>query len=48
MLVRAECVHCLWLLAQTKVATILGIFPLVLVLVGTRIPFAPEGIAVGF
>ena len=30
-LVRAECVRCPWLLAQTKVATILHIFPLVLV-----------------
>ena len=26
ILVRAECVRCPWLLAQTKVATILGIF----------------------
>ena len=28
---RAECVRCPWLLAQTKVATILGIFPLLVV-----------------
>ena len=49
LLVRAECVRCPWLLAQTKVATILGIFPhlLVLVLV-TLLPFTPEGIVVGF
>ena len=26
ILVRAECVRCLWLLAKTKVATVLGIF----------------------
>ena len=26
LLVRAECVRCPWLLAETKVATILGIF----------------------
>jgi hypothetical protein len=27
-LVQAECVRCPWLQAETKVATILGIFPL--------------------
>ena len=32
LLVRAECVRCPWLLAQTKVATILGIFPLLFLL----------------
>ena len=45
---RAECVRCPWLLAQTKVATIFGIFPLVGVLVLTRPPITPEGIIVGF
>ena len=40
------------LLAQMKVATIFGIFPLVVdvgvVGVGTPIAFTPEGIVVGF
>ncbi len=36
------------LLAQTKVATIFGIFPLVVVVVLTRLPFTPEGTVVGF
>ena len=45
-LVRAECMHCPWLLAQIKVATFFGIFPLVLVV--TLLPFTPEGIVVGF
>ena len=46
--------RCSWLLAQTKVATLLGIFPLlvvvllVLVVVVTLLPFTPEGIVVGF
>ena len=49
-LVRAECVRCPWLLAQTKVATIFDIFPHggVLVLVLTLLPFTPERIVVGF
>ena len=46
-LVRAECVRCPWLLAQTKVATIFGIFSTVVVVV-TLLPFTPEGIVVGF
>ena len=37
ILIQAECVRCPWLLAETKVATILGIFPLVLVGVTTAI-----------
>ena len=48
---RAECVRCPWLLAQTKVATILGIFPLLVVLVVlllTLLAFTPEGIVIGF
>ena len=46
---RAECVRCPWLLTQTKVATILGIFRHVGVLVlVTPIAFTPEGIVVGF
>ena len=46
---RAECVRCPWLLAQTKVATILGIFPLlVLVLLLILLAFTPEGIVVWF
>ena len=44
-LVRAECVRCPWLLAQTKVATIFDIFPHGVV---TLLPFTPEGIVVGF
>ena len=47
ILVRAECVRCPWLLAETKVATILGIFLFYLF-------FSPplfkitEGVVVGF
>ena len=49
ILVRVECVCCLWLLAQTKVATIFDIFPHVGVgVVLTLLPFTPEGIVVGF
>ena len=43
--------RCPWLLAQTKVATIFGNFSslvVVVVLVGTLLPFNPEGIVVGF
>ena len=44
--------RCLWLLAETKVATIFDIFPHVGVVVGvvvlTLLPFTPEGIVVGF
>ena len=35
VLVRAECVPCPWLQAETKVATILGIFSFLVVLGGT-------------
>ena len=45
---KLECVRCPWLLAQTKVATIFDIFPHVLLLVLTLLPFNPEGIVVGF
>ena len=45
---RAECVRCPWLLAQTKVATILGIFFSSFLVVGTLLAFTQEGIIVGF
>ena len=40
LLVQAECVRCLWLLAQTKVATIFGLV--------TLLDFTPQGIVIGF
>ena len=49
MLVRAECVRCPWLLAETKVATILGIFLLFsFLLLGVPLFKTPEGVVVGF
>ena len=47
LLVRAECVRCPWLQAETKVATILGIF-LFLLFFGVPLFKAPEGVVVGF
>ena len=40
-----ECVRCPWLQAETKVATILGIFPLFL---GVPLFKTTEGVVVGF
>jgi hypothetical protein len=44
ILVRAECVCCPWLLSETKVATILGIYLLLL----PPLFKIPEGVVVGF
>ena len=46
ILVRAECVRCPWLLVETKVATILGIF--LFLLLGVLLFKNPEGVVVGF
>ena len=48
LLVRAECVRCPWLQAETKVATILGIFLFLLLLFLIPLFKTPEGVVVGF
>jgi hypothetical protein len=42
-----QCVRCPWLQAEVKVATILGIIPLVVV-VGAAVTKIQEGVVVGF